>query len=249
MLKYPHLYRQAADQLCEAGVTGKALTLYRLLREIPEAANHASLHAQFGKCCFKEDLNLEAEESLQLAILLDDDHIDARMTLARLYEKLNEPKQAFIYVNEVLALLRRQQGQLAPRRKRRTPHTSVATSRSHKRRRLADPAGRLEEEKQREDQLRAHYSTIRRQRDRMRTGDNHATRAWMDAASDLVDNFRGFKPFYPWDKYAKFLGYAHNQRFQAQTPLDLDVTAMADRLSQSQLSLTSALDFANGARS
>jgi general transcription factor 3C polypeptide 3 (transcription factor C subunit 4) len=33
---------------------------------------------------------------------------------------------------------------------------------------------------------------------------------WMAAAKDLVDEFRSFREFYPWDKYLKFLGVGND---------------------------------------
>jgi general transcription factor 3C polypeptide 3 (transcription factor C subunit 4) len=41
-----------------------------------------------------------------------------------------------------------------------------------------------------------------------------------------------FKKFYPLDKYIKFLGYSGGSRLEAETPLDQDLTAMAERLSR-----------------
>jgi general transcription factor 3C polypeptide 3 (transcription factor C subunit 4) len=58
----------------------------------------------------------------------------------------------------------------------------------------------------------------------------------MEAAQDLIEDFRSFKTFYPWDKYVHFLGYPGAAQTQAQTgatPLDADLAAMADRLSHS----------------
>jgi general transcription factor 3C polypeptide 3 (transcription factor C subunit 4) len=66
----------------------------------------------------------------------------------------------------------------------------------------------------------------------MRSGDAASTEAWMDAARDLTDDFRGFKTFYPLDKYIRFLGYSGDSRIAAETPLDIDLTAMAERLSR-----------------
>jgi general transcription factor 3C polypeptide 3 (transcription factor C subunit 4) len=57
------------------------------------------------------------------------------------------------------------------------------------------------------------------------------TPGW-SAARDLTDDFRSFKKFYPLDKYIKFLGYSGGSRLEAETPLDQDLTAMAERLSR-----------------
>ncbi len=82
------------------------------------------------------------------------------------------------------------------------------------------------------EELGNHYQTLREEHDYMRAGDMDATEAWLEAAAALTDDFRSCKAFYPWDKYVKFMGYSGESRFHAVTPLDADLTAMADRLSK-----------------
>jgi general transcription factor 3C polypeptide 3 (transcription factor C subunit 4) len=245
VLKYSHLCRRAADGLLEAGFNQNALVFYQPLKQIPGLANDASLYVQMGKCFLNEQLDLPAEECLQTAIQLDRDHIEARMLLARFYEKLNEQEQAFIYVNEVLSLRRSKHPSSSQDNKTsgslhkgQSFMPSKGPRSCYKPRRLADPNERLKEEKARAEQLQSQYYTLRRAHLQMTGGDEGSTDVWMDAARDLTDDFRGFKPFYPWDKYVRFLGYTGDTRLQAETPLDSDLTAMADRLSRSWSILT-----------
>ena len=222
------------------------MVFYEPLKQISGQASDASLYVQMGKCFLNEELDLPAEECLQTAIQLDREHIEARMLLARFYEKMNEQEQAFIYVNEVLSLRRRQHHSTSQEESPNGVSSHNAQSfmpskgprSSYKPRRLVDPNERLIEEKKRAEQLQTQYYTLRRVRENMRHGDEGSTSAWMDAARDLTDDFRGFKTFYPWDKYVRFLGYSGDARLQAETPLDSDLTAMADRLSRSSFILT-----------
>jgi general transcription factor 3C polypeptide 3 (transcription factor C subunit 4) len=55
----------------------------------------------------------------------------------------------------------------------------------------------------------------------------------MKAAKDLIDDFRSYKDFYPWDKYIKYLGYGGNVLGSAATPArNTKLAAMAERLRQ-----------------
>lgn len=214
----------------------------------------ASLQLKIGKCWLSEKADQEAELCFQNAVQMEEDNIPARMELARLYEKLNEKEQSFMYVNEIIAI-RRNQRQLedigggtklseteAPKKPRRNQTSFASIRRPQSRyvpRRLLHPAERKRQEAERAEHLQSQYSIMKTELERMRAGDPTATCKWMEAAEDLIDDFRGFKTFYPWDKYIKFLGYSHDDKFQAETKLETDLTEMADRLSKSQLFLIS----------
>lgn len=209
----------------------------------------ASLQLKMGKCWLAEKSDQEAELCFQNAVQMEEENIPARMELARLYERRNEKEQSFMYVNEIIAI-RRSQRQLedaeggtkssdatAPKGSRRNQISSASIRRPQSRyypRRLLNPAERLKEEAARAEHLQAQYSIMKTELDGMRAGDLTATQKWMEAAETLIDDFRGFKTFYPWDKYVEFLGYGHDAKFQAETTLETDLTEMADRLSKSQ---------------
>jgi general transcription factor 3C polypeptide 3 (transcription factor C subunit 4) len=238
---YPDLFREVADQLRQAGLYQQALTFYQPLQQVPEQAL-ASLHLQMGKCYLGGKLNRQAEECFQTAIQIDENNIDARIQLAKMYEALNEQQQAFIFVNEILSL-RKTQDPRAPQERPKVggsqmKENSFMPTKSEQRsyykpRRLVDSTERQNEEAARAKRLQEQYAIMRMEHGGMRDGHDGSTRAWMEAARDLIDDFRGFKTFYPWDKYAHFLGYTGNARLQAETPLDKDLVAMANRLSQS----------------
>ncbi|KAH8815777.1 hypothetical protein F5884DRAFT_852241 [Xylogone sp. PMI_703] len=237
---YPDLFREAADQLLASRLHKEALTFYEPLKSIAGQSD-ALLQVQLGICYLRMSMKQQAEECFQTAIQIDENNIEARIQLAKLYEELNEQKQAFIYVNEVMSL-RRAQGLASSEN---DPGTEGAQTDAqylmtderprksqYKPRRLANPVDRLKDEAARAEQLHTQYLIMQSERGRMRDGNEEAMQAWMDAAGDLVDDFRSCKTFYPWDKYVHFLGYSRDSKLQAQTPLDSDISAMADRLSQ-----------------
>lgn len=241
VVDYPQLVRQVADALFEASLYQRALEFYQPLELLPEQVD-ASLHVQMGKCYLGLKSNNQAEECFQTAIQVDDTEIEARMQLARLYEELNEQQQAFIFVNEVISLRRYKRPPATPPglNAEELPEVQPLMSSTVPRalympRRLADPAERRKEEQARAEQLQTQYSIMRKEHDKMRAGNTTSLDLWMEAAKELIDDFRGFKTFYPWDKYVRFLGYTGDARLQAETALDTDLTAMADRLSQSPL--------------
>jgi general transcription factor 3C polypeptide 3 (transcription factor C subunit 4) len=248
ILEYPDLYLEVANRLLETGLYQNALAFYQPLKRIPEQVT-APLYLQMGRCFQGNGVDFKAEECFQTAIQIDENNIEARMELAKMYEELGEQEQAFIYVNEAMSIKRSQDQRILPaskpRRKRSRidgpPSSSNAQDsvtptrgpRTYKPRRLADPVEKLKEETARAEQLRSQYYAMRKEHQGMRNGDARSTNSWMEAARDLTDDFRSFKTFYPWDKYVRFLGYTGDARLQAETSLDSDLTAMAERLSRS----------------
>jgi len=71
-----------------------------------------------GRCFQRDELQVQAEECFQTAIQLDENNIEARMELAKMYESLNEQEQAFIYVNEVMSIKNGQNAKPVKQRKR-----------------------------------------------------------------------------------------------------------------------------------
>jgi general transcription factor 3C polypeptide 3 (transcription factor C subunit 4) len=197
-----------------------------------------------GKCYLAQKLNTQAEEFFQLAIQLDENSIEARVQLAKMYEDLNEQEQAFIYVSEIMEIRRtrdseqRQQsgvGGFGNNNNFYIP-TKIMRKKYYTPRRLVDPTERQKQESLRAERLQEQFTVMQLEQSGMRTGQEGPTLAWMEAAQDLIDDFRSFKTFYPWDKYVHFLGYPGAAQAQSQTgatPLDADLAAMADRLSHS----------------
>ncbi|KAL1897662.1 transcription factor TFIIIC subunit tfc4 [Sporothrix stenoceras] len=279
-----------------------------------------------GKCNLELHDHAAAEECFLAAIEADDENIDARYELAKMYEKAQEKEQAYILVNEALSLeaaqqkRQRQQDQdneaddqgdvtaeqtgegtadgaattkrrgpmasletaayrvfldsdgkvvrrhrkfrkgpdgqeilVSTERKRRTRKTTgqdgdeegdaigpdgekaasrrrVKTGttrvrapqrrtqksghpqrrwravRGHARRFFASPAEQAEFEESTSARLRSRYQVCRELKERADAGDEDVAAEWMEAAKELIDDFRSFREFYTWDKYVQFLG-------------------------------------------
>lgn len=104
-------------------------------------------------------------------------------------------------------------------------------------RRLGRAAQRQQYEQQVTDRLREKYRVCRELRSRVAAGDDEAVVAtYMDAAKELVDDFRSFKDFYPWEKYLNFIGYtklfAPSAAGGDKLHVDRNLAAMAERLQQ-----------------
>ena len=266
-MRYYDLYRQIGDAFRVEKLYRFALEFYEPLKQVSEE-NTGDLHLQIGYCFKGEKLQAQAEESFQTAIQLDEDNVEARMELAKMYESLNEQEQAFIYVNEVMSIqnaknakkLTRKRGPRRP--KANEPPSVEATEQTtgptneepeqvvededlespqkpkHKPRRLADATVKLADETSRAEQLQLQYRTLRSNRQEMLEGNRQAARAWMTAARDLTDDFRGVRSFYPYEKYMRFVGYkAQESAAGADVSLDDEATVMAERLSKRMSSL------------
>jgi general transcription factor 3C polypeptide 3 (transcription factor C subunit 4) len=198
---------------------------------------------QIGKCCIAIKMNKEAEVYFQTALEIDERNIPALMELARLYEEMNEHEEAYKVVRKILAIqegyTERPSRRVRSFKKRKqiqesSPKLKRAYKTRSRPRRLADPEERRREEASIAGHLQDQFATVLKEREQMREGDSDSTMLWMEAAEDLIDDFRGFKLFYPWENYMRFIGYSVTSRRKAETKLEMDMTVMADRLTQRQ---------------
>lgn len=232
----------------ELGLYQNAITFFQQLKRVPELAT-PSLYMRMAKCFQSHGLDFKAEEYFQLAIKVDKDNTNARMALANMYERLGQKEQAFVYVNEVIAIKKKLQEIAAastpPKRgkKRGVPRepsveeTEAILTFKKKQptryRERSSSAEQMKEEINRTTVIQTQREIVRVELEGMRAGDTDSTYKWMDAAKDMIDDFRGFKVFYPWDKIARFLGYTKYFREPQEAPVDPNLTAMATRLAQS----------------
>jgi general transcription factor 3C polypeptide 3 (transcription factor C subunit 4) len=244
---YPYLFRKAADELFAAGYHEVAMTFYQPLEQLLEEVN-PSLLVQIGRCFLKGLNDSKAGEYFKAAIKLDESDVNARMELARMYERIKQPGAAFNYVTEIMKLqnnARRESNRhtleiaVKDQKPRPKPDTGLSTAPSRASR--ARPPRVTHASKNRifkdgliqtAEYLQNQYQRLKSEHDGMRTGDVESSLLWMDAAEALTNDFRSFKPFYPWDKYVRFIGYSGNVRLQAETSLEDDLKAMAQRLSK-----------------
>lgn len=192
-----------------------------------------------GKCYLHLGQDKDAEVSFKRAIDLDNEDVDARMELARMYERLDKSIEAFQFVSEVMMIRRLQRAELVPAEgdegvgagnETKEPVVPSCDVKQQPRRKAISRA--QADEVSKAQYLADQYRAMSAHYDGMRCGEKTAITAWMEAAKDLTDDFRSFRTFYPWDKFIKFLGYSEDTRAQAETSLDSDLSEMATRLSK-----------------
>lgn len=233
----PFVIKELADQLFENRRITIALDFYNFYGRLTGALDSETL-VQVGKCYLEMQDQATAEEMFIKAIEQDDDNIDARYELAQMYEIAQEHEEAFLLANEALQLQQDQRLEdddgdyqdeepaVAKERKKRNLRKKLqrekAKAERPKRvrrqyvRRMASKAKREMYENNVTESFRNKYQKVQELRESMASGDKEAEDEWMAAAQDLVDDFRSFKEFYPWDKYLTFMGYgsffAENRR-------------------------------------
>lgn len=243
LLEYPHLFREVADDLVVAGELEKAIPYYAALQDRIEQ-DVADIPLQLGKCLLASGRDDQAEERFLQAVSIDDSSIEARIQLAKLCEKRNDQAEAFLYLNQIMELQKRN-APLPPAAKRRHRPLKAASqakmrtvalgTSASKTKRGTDDENRRQREELKSDFLRQQYDILRAEQNGMEAGHNSSVLAWMNAAKDLTDDFRSFRTFYPWDKYLRFMGFSSRQLpLTGAAPLDNDIVSMAERLSSSK---------------
>jgi len=216
--------------------------LYEPLQKVPDLAD-TSFYFQLGVIYECEGLHKQAEECFQTVLDHDEDNIEARIEMAKLYEKLGLSEQAFALVNEVIDIRNQPEAkqmqkvragdELAPQQDTLIPTTTNRNNlKKRKTRAIATPAERIEYEKRQNELISTLYRKIQALQNQMLAGEEAATDQWMGAALEMIDDFRSCKAFYPWDKYVRFLGYSGEAKRLARRPKNTqsEFEAMADRL-------------------
>ena len=241
---YPEMLIHVGDLFEHAGKVSEALLFYRAVKAVPDE-NTAQLCLSIGKCCLQDDRTKEAEESFREACLLDHSNIQARVELARLYERLDEAEQAFDYVSQILELEKNNRIKLygahnlpvrptaedarKPGKPGRRPQASTKAPVKRQKKVVLAPATRDAIA----EALRHNYTVLKEKTAGMREGRSDATDYWMDAAKALTDDFRSCKAFYPWDR-KEFDGYTKDDQHRAEQNLNLDVKVLSQMHGQSK---------------
>lgn len=244
----PYLIKDIANQLFENRKVDTALEFYEFYERLSLEAD-TDLFVQKGKCYLEIGDRTMAEDFFLRALEEDEENIDARVELAQMYEAHQETEQAFMMVNQAIKLTAQQQQEdeednddFEPnvdgeddaavekvRRRRRIRRKVLREKAKGQRpdrpkrqyvRRMANKAKRQEYEDKVTEGFRNKYQKAQELRERMAAGDLAAEEEWMAAAQTLVDDFRSFKDFYPWDKYLSFMGYGSFFQENRQKPKD-----------------------------
>lgn len=244
IIEYADLFWDVASCLFDAGLLQDAISFYTALQDRIEQ-DSVNILLQLGKCYVGIGDDTQAEERFQQAILMDDSNVEVRMQLAKLCERNNDQEQAFIYVNQVMDIQKRNAPlPILPKRRGRPPKEgskprvrAIASKDSLSKgpkgpKRAVDDGVRRQCEEQKSEHLKHQYEILRAEHSGMQTGQESSILAWMNAAKDLTDDFRSFRTFYPWDKYLRFMGFSSRQLpLTGAEPLDNDLATMAERLS------------------
>ncbi|KAM7196003.1 hypothetical protein V8F20_007197 [Naviculisporaceae sp. PSN 640] len=234
----------------------RAMAYFNLFREIANITGDITIDADFlvsqGRCHLAMGDKLAAEECFIAAIETEEDNIEARVQLANMYEgeQAQEGKEeAFLLVREALNLEvkqgpdgkirkirkpRKPYGPRKPREKKPDDPNAPKRKSTYIPRRLINAEKRKQQDLEMTEVATKNYATLMELKDKVVAGADEQTQAtWMAAARDLVDDFRSYKEFYPWEKYIKYLGYGGNVQGQATLPArSFKLAAMAQRLQQ-----------------
>ncbi|KAL2024458.1 hypothetical protein VTK56DRAFT_8269 [Thermocarpiscus australiensis] len=252
---FPDCLKDIANTLLDRDRADEAIRYLELYRHIADTTGDISLGADFLVCQGRYHMAVgekaAAEECFIAAIEEDEDNIEARIQLANMYESEEYQEgreEAFLLIREAMRLeARRGDGTAAGTRRRRGPY-APRKPRERKARQPGDPSRKssyvprrlINAEKRRQQDLEMtakaarNFQRMQELQELALAGDEEAKAGWMKAAEELVDDFRSYKQFYPWDKYIKFLGYgASAQGGQAAVPArNMKLAAMEERLRQ-----------------
>ncbi|KAL2201203.1 hypothetical protein P885DRAFT_26886 [Corynascus similis CBS 632.67] len=251
-MDFPDCLKDIAVSLLDRDRADEAIRYLNLYRHIAMTTGDVALDADFSVCQGRYHMargeKAAAEECFIAAIEEDEDHIEARVQLANMYEgeEMQEGREeAFLLVREAMNLearggdgTGRRRGTYGPRKPRegkprpRRPRDPNKKS-NYVPRRLINAEKRRQQELELAAEASNNFQRLREVQDRALAGDEQAKGEWMKAAKNLIDDFRSYKQFYPWEKYIKFLGYGANVQGQAAVPArNMKLAAMEERLRQ-----------------
>ncbi|KAH6636478.1 hypothetical protein F5144DRAFT_611219 [Chaetomium tenue] len=251
-MDFPDCLKDIAVALLDRGRADDAIRYLDLYRHIAMTTGEITLDADFSVCQGRYHMargeKSAAEECFIAAIEEDEDHIEARVQLANMYEgeEMQEGREeAFLLVREAMNLearrgdgTGRRRAPYGPRKPRegkprpRKPRDPNKKS-NYVPRRLINAEKRRQQELELTAEAAKNFQRLREVQDNALAGDDQAKGVWMKAAKHLIDDFRSYKQFYPWEKYIKFLGYAANVQGQAAVPArNMKLAAMEERLRQ-----------------
>ncbi|KAK3692386.1 hypothetical protein B0T22DRAFT_495585 [Podospora appendiculata] len=248
-MDFPDCLKDIATALLEVDKPYEALMYLNLYKRIADECGDIPVDADLlvsqGRCHMALGDKSLAEECFIAAIEDDQDHIEARVQLANMYEGEHEQEgreEAFLLVREALNLEarrkdgtslkpRRARGPYGPRKPREKKERKERKPGERKSkyvpRRLINAEKRAQQELEMLGEASRNYQVMRDLKEQVVAGDEQATAAWTRAAKNLTDDFRSYKQFYPWEKYIRYLGFGG----QAAVPSrNFKLAAMAERL-------------------
>lgn len=245
-IDFPDCLKDIANTLLEGENAERALEYIGIYRQIADVSGDIAVDADLlvtqGRCHIILGDKAAAEECFIAAIEDEQDHIEARVQLANMYEgeEVQEGREeAFLLVRQALNLElradgkpRRRRGPYGPRKPRAKKDGQTPRKSNYMPRRLLNAEKRKQQELELQAVATKNYQLVEEAKARLDAGDEDARPTWMAAAKDLLDDFRSFKEFYPWDKYIRYLGYGETaDSTNTATPArNTKLAAMAARL-------------------
>ncbi|KAF7712462.1 Uncharacterized protein PECH_004325 [Penicillium ucsense] len=214
---YGDLFREVADALKERGLFEEALRFYAPIQQTSGYAD-VGFFLAMADCCMQLG-KIEDAESCYLTVAdHDSSNIESRAQLAKLYDSLGMPDQAYKYVNEAVLLSRQETRTRRRRKDARLEQLAAEFRRSDPAalRPLAPkPMAQAETEPStgpgrgsRSDDIKFLYAMLQQLEPKVRAGNLDAIEDWLDIADALVREFRSNRIFYPMARTTEFSGYA-----------------------------------------
>ncbi|KAF2219185.1 hypothetical protein BDZ85DRAFT_206535 [Elsinoe ampelina] len=97
------LFRDVADALKESDCTDEAIQFYEPLQDVPDTLDLA-YYTNLAKCYVKSGQEIEAEECFKIVIENNSDDVEAKVALAKLYEKQDRSAEALPLITNVIRM-------------------------------------------------------------------------------------------------------------------------------------------------
>ncbi|GAA5826171.1 hypothetical protein JCM11251_007193 [Rhodosporidiobolus azoricus] len=235
--QFPELFGAIGDAYYERGMYDAALDVFQLIAE-NEETNGPTAWFKIAQCHLATGDLDEAKECYENVVAEEPENIEAKLSLAKVLEQLNEPARALQLIKDVISL---REAQIPPedvnpdgstRRRRRPFYT--------KEEQLARRTNREDAERARHAEFQLAFSRLSALDASVQAGDDEATQQWLEIASRLVDSFRSTKQLFPQDPKKRFMGVLtgrgpgrrKKKQEGKERDIDADADQMADRLEQ-----------------
>lgn len=251
------LFSEAADALLQREQWREALDYYAKITDVPEA-NGPELWFSMAKA-FKEVGEFEqAEECLNAILANAAQDTEALVALAEVYECTDRRQDALETINRVIEIRRpsddvehdtnmedyssnagdEEIGEAGFFAKDRSAIASRTLKHPVRKRRPGirikpqNTENLADYEARKTDETKSKFMALHLTHNAMLSGDVHATEQWMTAASDLIDDFRIIRAFYPSEKKNIFRGLGRGRGAKTLSVTE-QLQGMATRLEES----------------
>lgn len=250
------LYLEVGHALLKAKCWSEAIEVYYKITEV-ESTNSPEVWKAMAIAFKETEVYDQAEECLEAALADDPKNADIMVSLAEVYELQDKRQEALEMINAVIEI-RRPTDEGDGRTEtddyftvvgedepgffvdRETALRNINTGSKKKRSRTTKKAGTsrkiedlIEHERRKTEETLTRFKSLELSRDAMLVGEVDATNQYMAISSDLIDEFRGIRHFYPSEKRTTFEGVIRGRRREADVPLTVRLAGMANRLKES----------------